>query len=89
MRAPQHSLAQTARQTERARAAFRQLRGLVSEAARASAIARLPTTMWRGHTLYTLWCDADFGKGPHRLNVSEQVLWSLIDLQHFRCPYHR
>jgi hypothetical protein len=89
MRAPQHSLALTHRQTIRARAGFRLYRGPREEAERARAIARLPCIVWNGHKLYPLTCDADFGRGPHVQNVSEATLWALIDWSHFRCPYHR
>lgn len=89
MRAPQHSIPQTARQTARARAAFLAWRGTEGDAERAAAIAALPTVVWRGHTLYSLTCCAEYGKGPHVVNVPEAVLWALIDLRMFRCPWHR
>lgn len=89
MRAPQHSLAQTARQTARARAAFVEIRGQADAVVRAQQIAALPTVVWRGHTLYTLRCDGGYGRGPHQLNVREQVLWSLMTLGVFHCPFHR
>lgn len=73
----------------RARAAFRQVRGIHDTRRRAAAIARLPRKRWRGVQVYAIDCDGDFGRGPHRLWVPEYVLWSLIDLRHFLCPFHR
>jgi len=58
-------------------------------ARRAAVIAALPTVTWRGHTLYTIRCNGDFGKGPHLMNVPESLLWSLISLERFLCPFHR
>jgi hypothetical protein len=72
----------------RARAAFVELRGEAEAARRAAEIQQLPIVQWRGRTLYTLRCRADFGRGPHDVNVPEHVPWSLIDLRAFRCPYH-
>jgi hypothetical protein len=89
MRAPQHSLAQTARQTARARGLFVEVRGQANEQQRADEIANLPRIEWKGKVLHEIRCRGDYGRGPHLVNVSEQVLWCLIDLRHFRCPFHR
>jgi len=77
----------TQRQLERAKAAFSTFRS-GEEDERAAQIAALPVVEWKGRALYTLTCPADFGKGPHQVNVPEAVLWALIDLRAFRCPYH-
>jgi hypothetical protein len=55
---------------------------------RVAEIAALPAVRWKGRLLFTLTCQADFGKGPHPLNVPETLLWQLISLENFRCPYH-
>ncbi len=52
-------------------------------------IDQLPTVVWKGRRLYTITCHADSGKGPHVLNVPEALLWQLIALEAFRCPWHR
>lgn len=58
------------------------------EATRAAVIAALPHKAWREHTVYRIQCSGDFGRGPHEVWLPEYILWSLIDLQHYRCPYH-
>lgn len=72
----------------RARAAFREIRGVDDEARRASEIAALSTVTWRGQTLYRFRCNGTTGKGPHDINVPEALLWAVIELDAFRCPYH-
>ena len=76
-------------QTARAREAFAELQGATAAAQRLQQMAALPTVQWRGRTLYTLRCAGPFGKGPHTVNVPESLLWSLLDLRHFLCAYHR
>ncbi len=71
------------------RDAFIEWRGVNAARQRRWEIEALPMVEWRGRTLYSLRCDADFGNGPHVVNVPERVLWSLIDVRHFRCVYHR
>jgi hypothetical protein len=44
---------------------------------------------WKGRRLRTIRCQGDFGKGPHDVNVPEALLWCLISLARFLCPYHR
>lgn len=56
---------------------------------RAAQIATLPAVEWKGRTLFTIRCHGDFGRGPHNLNVPESLLWSLMNLNWFLCPYHR
>lgn len=74
---------------DRARAAFREWRGDAETAQRAVEIARLPVVVWRGRQLFTVRCHGTTGKGPHDCNVPEALLWALIDLRAFRCPYHQ
>ena len=75
--------------TARARAAFVALEGEQAAARRQVQIAHLPIVEWKGRLLYTVRCDAQFGKGPHDVNVPEHVLWALLDLRAFRCPFHQ
>lgn len=72
----------------RAKAAYLDIAGPDLAAVRASQIASLPTVEWRGRTLRTIRCTGVTGKGPHDMNVPESLLWSLIDLGRYRCPYH-
>lgn len=65
------------------------LRGLADAHRRTAAIAQLPQKRWRGARVYAIVCRADFGIGPHVQWVPAYVLWSLIDLRGFCCPYHR
>ena len=58
-------------------------------AARERAIAALPVVDWKGRPLHTLRCQADFGIGPHDVNVSESLLWAIVSLDHFLCSWHR
>lgn len=74
--------------TARARAAFMEVRGLAEVPRRQAEIDTLPRVLWRGRVLYTLRCHGTSGKGPHDTNVPEALLWALIDLRAFRCPYH-
>jgi hypothetical protein len=74
---------------ERARAAFESARGPMEVARRAAAIAELEQKTWNGRVVYRLRCHADFGRGPHDQFVPEGLLWALIDLRAYRCPFHR
>lgn len=80
---------QVAARNRRAEAAFRLFRGAAATARRRREIAALPQVPWRGLTLYTLRCGGEFGRGPHDVNVPEQLAWSLISLDRFLCPFHR
>ena len=82
---PKHEAAWLAR----TKAMFLEVCGVDLVPCREAAIAALPTVEWKGRTLYTLRCRGDFGKGPHLVHVAEPVLWSMIALDHFTCPYHR
>jgi len=72
-----------------ARAAFVDARPQLDEQARERAIAALPVVIWRGRRLHTIRCRGEFGKGPHDVNVPESILWALISLERFYCPFHR
>lgn len=58
------------------------------EARREAEIAELPTVDWKGKRLYKLRCTGVSGKGPHLVNVPEALLWHLISLKTYRCPFH-
>ena len=75
--------------TLRAKAEFREHRGLASTVARAHAIARLPSKVWRGVRVYEVRCCGDFGRGPHLQFLPAGHLWALIDIRRHRCPWHR
>lgn len=76
------------RAAERARGYFRHLRGESDEQQRAAEIAALPLVAWKGRPLRTLQCHGGSGRGEHDVNVPEWVLWALIGLQPWYCPYH-
>lgn len=69
-------------------AAFREYRPGEEEERRA-AIARVESKLWAGVRVYRVRCDGDFGRGPHDHWVPEYILWSLIDVTRYRCPFHR
>jgi hypothetical protein len=75
-------------QTQRTRLAYREMCGEASEQQRAAEIEVLPVVEWKGRTLRTLRCRGSSGRGPHDVHVPEALLWSLIDLRAYRCPYH-
>lgn len=74
---------------QHARAQFVEVRGRRAVPRRAAAIAALPSKAWRGVRVFEIECEGPFGRGPHRQWVPEYVLWSLIDLRHWLCPFHR
>lgn len=76
------------RQADTAREAFVEMCGPARAFIRQHQINQLKTVEWKGKTLYALRCHGTSGKGPHDTNVPESLLWSLIDLRAFRCPYH-
>lgn len=82
---PQH---RQARQTARAREAFRDSLGPNAEMMRAAEIAALPSVTWKGKSLKTLRCHGTTGNGPHDCNVPEGLLWALLSLQDFHCVFH-
>lgn len=77
-----------ARRLATAQAAFREARGEAGYQRRAAEIAALPTREWKGETLHTLRCNGETGRGPHDVHLSEAVLWALINLRGYRCPFH-
>ena len=68
--------------------AFREFRP-GEEEERRGAIGRMESKAWRGVRVYRITCDGDFGRGPHDVWIPEYILWSLITLTRYRCPYHR
>lgn len=67
---------------------FIEVRGVQEADKRTSQIAALPVVEWRGQMLRTIRCHGTTGKGPHDRHVPEAVLWSLIDLHRYICPFH-
>lgn len=59
------------------------------ESERAAEIAALPSKDWKGLTVYQMRCDGDYGRGPHEVWLPEYLLWGLIDLRRYRCPFHQ
>lgn len=59
-----------------------------AEERRAREIEALPVVEWKGNRLRTIRCCGKSGKGPHTVNVPESLLWSLLDLRDYFCPYH-
>lgn len=74
---------------ERARASYTELCGQSATIHREAEIRGLPSLAWRGQLLRTLRCHGSTGKGPHDHHVPEALCWSLIDLHHFYCAFHR
>lgn len=76
----------------RAKAAYLELRGEVSADIRQCEIDALPAKDWKGRRVHQIRCRADIsghaGKGPHDVWVPTALLWALVDLRTFRCPYH-
>ena len=75
-------------QAARARSAFVAARGAEAEARRLAEIEGLPVVEWKGRTLRTIRCTGTTGRGPHDVHVPEALLWSLMDVARYRCPYH-
>jgi hypothetical protein len=75
-------------QARRAEQGAIELMGLFWWACRRGELARLPTVQWKGQTLYTLRCCATSGRGSHLLNVPESLIWQIVSLKGFYCPYH-
>ncbi|MCY4634987.1 MAG: hypothetical protein OXG04_10875 [Acidobacteria bacterium] len=72
----------------RAKAALRAARGVDAAVRRAHEIAARKSKLWRGRLVSPVRCTGASGKGPHQMHVEAAVLWSLIDLETFRCPHH-
>lgn len=69
--------------------AFVEIRGESGMRQRAEGIAALASKEWRGTRVFEVRCEGPYGRGPHVQWVPERVLWGLIDLSHFLCPFHR
>lgn len=72
----------------RARAFFIEIRGEAAAVRRAADIAALPVVTWKGRDLRTIRCHGTTGKGPHDVNAPESLLWSLIGINRYFCPFH-
>ena len=70
----------------RARAAFA-LCGF-NEKERQTEIAALESKDWKGKKVYKIRCHGTRGKGPHDVWYGEMMLWWLISLRDFVCPFH-
>lgn len=75
--------------TARMRVMFVDLRGDAGAEQRAREIASLPVKEWRGKPVYQIRCCGDYGKGPHDVWLPPYLLWSLLSLERYRCPYHQ
>ncbi len=77
-----------ARALATAQALFREVRGDIAYAQREADIAALPAVDWHGQTLRTVRCHGVTGRGEHDQNLPLVMLWSLVDLNRYRCPFH-
>ena len=75
-------------QCARAKAALVAARGVDGAVRRAREITGRSSRLWRGRRVWQIRCTGTSGNGPHELYLEAAVLWSLIDLRAFRCPYH-
>lgn len=73
---------------DRVMANCREALGVERATRRADDIASLLVVEWKGRTLYALRCHGISGKGSHIVNVPIALLWSLISLDGYLCPYH-
>lgn len=62
--------------------------GSVRAAKRQQEIDALPMVVWKGRTLYSLECQGTSGRGHHIVNVPLMMVWHLISLRRFFCPWH-
>ena len=88
-RAPTPARRRDLRAIQRAKMLTRDAMGTPFAVRRAHEIARSPSKRWKGRILYKIRCAGPFGNGPHNQYIPGSVLWSLIDLDTFCCPYHR
>ena len=79
---------QPARMCARAKCVYRETAGMKRTVQRAHEIAALESKRWRGVRVYRIQCDGPFGNGPHVMYVPAGMLWSLISLDGWRCPFH-
>lgn len=75
------------RQTATVRAFFREVYP-GRESVREQEISALPIKEWKGRKLRTIQCHGTRGKGNHFVHVPESLLWNLISLDNYCCPYH-
>ena len=73
----------------RAKAHHLQMRGSAGFARRAREIAALPSKLWKGKTVFLVTCRGDYGKGNHEVWIPERILWLLVSIDVYRCPYHQ
>jgi len=71
-----------------AKAAFIDFAAVPAVMHRQREIDALPVVEHKGRKLRTLRCNGLTGKGPHDYNVPESLLWSLLHLGSWRCPFH-
>ena len=76
------------RQDRRARSTARLMMGRDWFARRAAEVAALPERQWKGRTLRTIRCCGVSGRGPHDVHAPLALLWQLISLTDYLCPYH-
>lgn len=72
----------------RAKAVYFAVRGPLATLAREAEINTLPVKMFKGKKVYRIRCHGEFGNGPHDMWVPAGLLWALISLDRWRCPYH-
>lgn len=61
----------------------------MGEEGRRKEIAALERKYWNGIEVFRVRCDGDYGRGPHDQWIPEYILWALIDVTRYRCPFHR
>jgi hypothetical protein len=74
------------RQIEVARAAF--IESGYDAGQRQRDIDGLESKTWKDRTVYRVLCRGRRGKGPHWVWLGESLLWCLISLDAYVCPYH-
>jgi hypothetical protein len=72
----------------RSEVAARYFMGRSRWARRRDEIAALPSVEWKGRTLRALRCQGTSGRGPHDVNVPVDLLWQLLSLRSYFCPFH-
>lgn len=75
-------------QARRARTAHVLIRNERSALNRDAEIAALPTVEWKGKTLHTILCHGTSGRGAHVVHVPPGLLYALIEIDGYLCPYH-
>lgn len=75
-------------QARRAEVTARAAMGRAWWARRRAEIAALPVVVWKGTALRTILCHGTSGRGSHRVNVPAALLWQLVAVEDYFCPYH-